>query len=277
MIRPRLTRRLPLGILALALATVSADALAIFQNGGFEQNSYAGWTLGGGTNPGLSGSQPFTGASVQILPGAAGPAAIVGAISDPRAPGIVLPRTGQHTARLNDEGGGALVTTLRQVDTVTSADIDPTDGLPHIRFAFAPVLDDPNHAPQEQPYFFVSVKNLADNSVLFEQFAYSGQPGVNFQSGSGSWKYLPFQDVDAVLPLSAVGQQIELTVVAADCALGGHGGYVYVDGFGSAQVPPPGGGGGQTEYHPVPALDGHGLALLALLVGLVGWVAARPR
>jgi hypothetical protein len=261
--------------LGIALALGSAPAFALFTNGGFEQNSFAGWTLGGGTNPGLIGSEPFTGASVQINPGAAGPAAIVGQITDPLAPTILLPRVGQLTAKLNDENGGALVTTLVQVDTVSNADIDPADGLPHIRFAFAPVMDDPSHAPDEQPYFYVSVRNLADNSIVFEQFAYSGQPGVNFLSGPGNWKYLEFQNVDAVLPSSAIGQQIELTVIAADCALGGHGGYVYVDGFGSSNVPPPGGGVAEVTEVPInrPAM----LILLATLLGLCVWRVRRMR
>ncbi|MCC7255719.1 MAG: hypothetical protein IT467_07275 [Dokdonella sp.] len=255
-------------LFALSIAA-PMPALAIFQNGGFETNAYTAWTLGGGTNPGLAGTPPFNSASVQINAGAAGPASIVGSGStDPLAPTIQLPRVGQYTAKLNDENGGALVTTLRQTDTVSSADIDPADGLPHIRFAFAPVLDDPNHAPAEQPYFYVVVKNLADNSVLFEQFAYSGQANVQFLQGSGSWKYLEFQNVDAVLPASAVGQQVELTVIASDCSLGGHGGYVYVDGFGSAQVPPDSGGGPQGAPQAVPALGPAGLGLLGALLAL---------
>lgn len=264
---PSINRRAGLRLaFATALLAVSAPAFAIFQNGGFEQNSFVGWTLEGGTNPGLIGAPPFTGASVQITPGAAGPATLVATISDPLAPTIVLPRVGQYTAKLNDEGGGALVTTLRQIDTITTADVDSADGLPHIRFAFAPVLDDPNHAPNEQPYFYVMVKNLADDSVLFEQFAYSGQAGVNFLNGAGSWKYLEFQDVDAVLPASAIGQQVELTVVAADCSLGGHGGYVYVDGFGSSPV----GGGTTPIVREVPTLGRSSLILLAVLCAAAG-------
>lgn len=261
--------------LVAGLVSLSSPAFAIFQNGGFENGSFTGWTLGGGTNPGLAGAPPFTSASVQINLGAAGPATIVGpGTVDPRAPTIVLPRVGQSTAKLNDEGGGALVTTLRQTDTVSNADVDPLDGLPHIRFAFAPVLDDPNHSPEQQPYFYVVVKNLADNSVLFEQFAYSGQAGVQFKTGTGNWKYLEFQNVDAVLPASAIGQQVELTVVAADCSLGAHGGYVYVDGFGSSQV---GGGGGGNPASPtaVPTLGSTTLALLAATLVLIGWRSRR--
>ena len=264
-------------LVAGGLLLFAAPAFAIFHNGGFEDGTYADWTVGGGSNPGLAGAPPFTGANVQINPGGAGPATIVGSgATDPLAPTIVLPRVGQFTAKLNDEGGGSLVTTLRQTDTVSASDIDAADGLPHIRFAFAPVLDDPNHAPQEQPYFYVVVRNLADNSVLFEQFAYSGQAGVQFLSGAGNWKYLEFQDVDAVLPASAIGQQVELTVVASDCSLGAHGGYVYVDGFGSAPVDSGGGAGGTPAAAlPVPTLGGGALALLGGLIALFGLCARR--
>ncbi|HET9031857.1 MAG TPA: hypothetical protein VFN25_03020 [Dokdonella sp.] len=267
-------RRFSRILLATALSLAAAPAFAIFTNGGFEQNSFVGWTLAGGTNPGLLGAEPFTSASIQITPGAPGPASIVGQMTDLLAPTILLPRVGQLTAKLNDENGGALVTSLVQTDTVTSADIDPADGLPHIRFAFAPVMDDPNHSPNQQPYFYVSVKNLADNSILFEQFAYSGQAGVNFLSGAGNWKYLEFQNIDVVLPLSAVGEQVELTVIAADCSLGGHGGYVYVDGFGSSNVPPPGNAAVITE---VPVNQPAILVLLASLLGLIGFRAARAK
>ena len=157
---------------------------------------------------------------------------------------------------------------------ITAADIDPLDGLPHIRFAFAPVMDDPGHSPEEQPYFYVSIRRVSDNSILFEKIAYSGQPGENFVNGTGSWKYLPFQDVDAVLPADAVGDSVELTVIAADCSLGGHGGYVYVDGFGSANLPVQGGGnGGNTT--PVPTLPLGGLVLLIALVIGIGMRAQR--
>ena len=268
-------RRLPLVFAALILATFSTHALAIFQNGGFEQNSYASWTLGGGTNSGLSGSAPFTGANIVVNGNSPGPASIVGGGTDPRAPQLVLPRLDQRSAKLNDEGGGSLVTTLKQVGTLTNADVDPTDSQLHIRFSFAPVLEDPGHSAQNQPFFYVALKNLTTNAFEYERFAFSGQAGVNFLSdGLAGWKYLPFENVDVVLPTTAIGQQIEL--IAADCSLGAHGGYVYLDGFGSAALPP---NGGSTvgPAVPAPALDPQYLGLLALVLGVAGWIAVRMR
>lgn len=250
----------------------SGSALAIFPNGGFEQNDFSSWVLGGGSNQGLLGATPFNSSSIQITPGAVGPTALIGTMTDPNAPTLILPRLGAVSAQLNNASGGSLVTTLKQIDTVTNADIDSSDGLPHIRFSFAPVLEDPNHTPNQQPYFYVALRRVSDNSLLFEQFAYSGQAGFNFLTAPTGWKYLPFQDVDVVLPASAVGEQIELTVIAADCSLGGHGGYVYVDGFGSAVLPPPGGGQGMGAVQEVPTLDRFGLiALIASLIGLAAW------
>ena len=100
-----------------------------------------------------------------------------------------------------DESGGSLVTTLTQGDTVSDAGIDPIDGVPHIRFTFALVVEDSGHSPHEKPYFYVAPKNTTTNTVVFEQFAYSGQPGVTYKA-AGSWKYLDFQTVDVPLPMS---------------------------------------------------------------------------
>ena len=271
--KERLNRCALGGVIALALA--SSPAWAIYVNGGFETGNYTGWTIGGGTNPGLSGAPPFTGANIVISGTAAGPATVVGALVDTRAPTLTLPRVGNSTAKVSNESGGQTITTMTQIDTLTAADVDPGDSLPHIRFSFAPVLEDPGHSPDEQPYFYVSVKDLTTNAVLFEQFAYSGQPGVTYLSGAGGFKYLAFQSIDAVLPISAIGSQIELRVVAAKCSLGAHGGYVYVDGFGSTAVPPPGGGVPAVSV-PVPSLHPAGLALLGGLLACVGlWFRRR--
>lgn len=264
-------------IVALACAGAllfTAPAFAIFQNGGFELNNYSNWLLGGGSNPGLAGTEPFTANSVVINGNSPGPATLVSTLTDPLAPLLVLPRVGTVTAKLNNESGGALVTTIRQTDTVTAADIDPVDGLPHIRFSFAPVMDDPQHSPNQQPYFYVALRKVSDNSLLFEKFAYSGQPGVNYLSGTGNWKYLQFQDVDIPLPANAIGEQVELTVVAADCSLGGHGGYVYVDGFGSSVLPPPGGANAGVVQE-VPATGWWTLLLMGL--GLLSFGMYRTR
>jgi PEP-CTERM motif len=56
------------------------------------------------------------------------------------------------------------------------------------------------------------------------------------------------------------GDSLTLTVLAADCGLGGHGGYAYVDGFSDVRPPDP-----NVPLPPTVWLLGSGL------LGLTGW------
>lgn len=257
----------------LSTLLVAGSAHAVYQNGGFEANSFVNWTIGGGENFGLGGTEPFTGASVLITGNTPGPVSIAVGGADARAPLLNLPRIGSYTAKINDEASGFKLTTLAQTDFISAADRDPLDNRLHLRFTFAPVLENPSHTPNQQPYFYVRIRNVTDNVTLFEQFAYANQPGANFQNGSGDWKFLSFQVVDALLADSALNKQIETYVVAADCAQGNHGGYVYVDGFGSQPInilPP-------VQTVPAPTLNSYVLFALASVLALSGGWFMRPR
>lgn len=258
--------------LCLTSLLAASSAHAVYQNGGFEANSFANWSVGGGENFGLGGIEPFTGASVMITGNTPGPVSIATTGNDARAPLLRLPRIGSFTAKINDEASGFKLTTLAQTDVITVADRDAQDNRLHLRFTFAPVLENPSHTPNQQPYFYVRVRNVTDSVTLFEQFAYANQPGVNFQNGTGDWKFLPFQVIDALLPDSALNKQIETYVVAADCAQGNHGGYVYVDGFGSQPInlAPP------IQTVPAPMLSSTILLTIAGLLALSGaWFMRR--
>ena len=272
-------------IVMLALLLASSPAWAIFTNGGFETGNFTGWTFTIGTNPGLSGSPPFTGASVVIASGGSNTSAVVGAGQDPRAPQLTLPRAGSFTARVNDFNNGAIINSIKQSAPITSADIDPADGQLHVRFSYAAVLEDPGHAPQQQPYFFVRLRDLTKGTVLYEDFTYSGQPGKTFTttvwSGTGTpWNSnTQFQNTDIVVPMSALNDTLEIETLGADCSLGGHGGYVYLDGFGSAVVPPSGPAapapvGTGTD---IPTLSEWALILLSMLLAALGMQAYRRR
>jgi hypothetical protein len=250
------------GALALMSLAVS-PAHAIFQNGGFEAGTFANWTPTIGTNPGLTGAPPFTGTNIVIGAGGNNDSAVVGATSDPRAPQLTIPYAGTFTGRVNGFTSGAVINVFAQTDTITAADRDPSDSQLHVRFAYAPVLEDPNHIAQDQPYFYVRVRDVTASTLLYEEFTYSNQPGKTFVT-TGAWKSYPaFVPVDVIVPAASLGHSLEIYVLGADCSQGGHGGYVYLDGFGSSIIIP------GTSSAPIPTLSEWALIVLSLGLGAV--------
>jgi uncharacterized repeat protein (TIGR01451 family) len=239
----RMRRLLSLGLaVLLSLLAVSA-VLALFNNGGFEAGNFSSWDQSAFLNFGLLGSPPFDGGSIVRHPGGVLRSAVLGATPgcDPETGNVICyPFHGAYSARVNGDGILSNANTLVQTATVGIGDVSPLDHKIHIMFAYAPVLENPNHAPQDQPWFYVSVKNhTRGDALLFEEFIFSGQPGVPWKvytdAGNRTFNFTDWQLKD-IVPIStsiSFGDQIVLEVIAADCALGGHGGWAYVDDFGS--------------------------------------------
>ena len=255
----------------VALALAASPASAIFVNGGFEAGDFSGWATQTGTNPSLSGTPPFTAANIQVSAGGSNTSAVVGAGIDPRAPHLVLPRAGSFTARVNDFNGGAIVNAIRQSAPISSADRDATDGLLHVRFSYAAVLEDPGHGANEQPYFFVRLRNLTKGTTLYEDFTFSNQPGKTLIR-TGQWLATNFINVDIIVPDADINDNLEIEAYGVDCSPSAHGGYVHLDGFGSAIV---GGPGPAQSNAPIPTLSEWALILLALMIGGVAFVQRR--
>ena len=120
---------------------------------------------------------------------------------------------------------------------MTVADVDPVDNKVHIRFGMAPVLVDGGHGPTEQPYFYVEVRNITKNKVLFHTYNYANQSGVPWQTQSvGSYKYTDWQGFD-ISPGNGqldVGDQVMLIIYAANCqpSASQHEARVYLDSVG---------------------------------------------
>jgi uncharacterized repeat protein (TIGR01451 family) len=126
------------------------------------------------------------------------------------------------------------VNTLAQQMMVAAGDVDADDNQIHVRFALAPVLGNTTHPTNQQPYYFVQLSNVTQNKVLYTDIAFSNQVGVPWIV-SGSVVYTDWQLVD-VAPGSAdlaIGNKVELRVIAAGCSQSGHPGHVYVDAFGT--------------------------------------------
>ena len=110
----------------------------------------------------------------------------------------------------------------------------------NITYAYALLLQDPNHAASSQPKFRATVIDLSNNSTIScasKQY-YVGDGQTYGTSASGT-KYIDWQEVSFDLSQYA-GKKIELRFEMFDCSAGGHYGYGYIalrnDGCGTGVI-----------------------------------------
>ena len=234
-----------------------ADAReATFVNGGFESGAAGvpppGWTINTYINPnntGITVQTPQTRAGLNLQSGG-DPLTnqLAGANqSDPDlgpTASLRYCRYGAQCALVNHQsantwGHGRNVNAMVQSMTIDAGDVDPIDGQIHVRFAIAPVLQNPGHPANQQPYYFAQLTNTTKNTILFSDFNLSAQPGVPWKTVNGGTNneidYVDWALVDvAPGPTKlAQGDNVTLEIIAAGCSQGGHFGEVYVDGVGS--------------------------------------------
>jgi len=232
----------------LVLLTVfSVYLFAAFTNGGFEIGDFTGWTKSSYLNSGgLIGTQPYSGASItRAAGGDTNESVIVTAVTPetgvdgelgPTA-SLKFPKFGTYSARVNSNVAGQHSNSIVQQATMASADVDPSDSKVHIRFAFAPVLENPGHAANLQPYFYVGVRNVTrSNALLYESLNFSNEVGVPWKTSpinAGTlytdWRIADIAPGNAQL---AVGDVVAIEVIGAGCQPSAHYGYIYVDAFG---------------------------------------------
>ena len=236
------------GLAALGVAAMlgaAPVAQAQIQNGGFETGNFSNWTLrdynrSNTTIPVTSSAQLGLTATGAVSNGGDGTGfrstVLTSAGTAPNTnSNLKYPFSGNASARLGDSGGFK-ATSMEQVATMSLADVDPIDNKVHIRFAMAPVLNNPGHVASQQPFFFVEVINQTKGTTLFTTFNYSNQPGIPWQS-VGAYQYTDWQgfDISPGNGLLDVGDQVLLKVYVSNCAAGAatHTSQVYVDVFGS--------------------------------------------
>lgn len=222
---------------------------ADFVNGGFEAGDLSSWTVTTGLNPGagIPTFPPSTIGDLGIVTGlgvgADRTAVRMGATPESVIPAgltmaesLRIPRFGMYSAVVNESGNQRNSNTITQSITTTQADVDALDGKIHVRFALAPVLQNPNHQQQEQPYFFIELRNTTKNTTLFSSFNFANQAGVPWKNNAdSSVQYTDWQLFDvAPGPTGiAIGDSLRMQVVATGCSLGGHFGHIFIDGFGT--------------------------------------------
>jgi len=229
---------------------------AVFVNGGFETGAAGiappSWTVQTYIDPintGITVQTPQTRAGLNLQAGGAALTTQLNASNQPdpnlgAAASLRYCRYGAQCAVVNFHssttyGHGQNVNGLTQSMVIGPGDIDASDGQVHVRFAIAPVLQNPGHPDNQQPYYFVQVTNTTKNTLLYSDFNLSAQAGVPWKTINGGTMneidYVDWSLVDIAPGPSrlAQGDGVTLEIIASGCSQGGHYGEVYVDGVGS--------------------------------------------
>jgi hypothetical protein len=203
------------GLSGFGKFTVQPESRNFFVNFGFETGDTTAWTGATSLLP-QGGGRAFTPTKLTIMS--------VG--FDPIATDIPTVQFGTRSIRVNDSDPNYHTTYVSQTATV------PSTGNPQLNFKWAAVLEDPSHSASDQPYVEVTVRNITKNKDLYRRRFYANDPTWNGWKSyrSGQWKAIDWQPVVLSGLSQYAGYQIELKIVGADCGLGGHGGYVYLDG-----------------------------------------------
>jgi gliding motility-associated-like protein len=101
-----------------------------------------------------------------------------------------------------------------------------------LTYRYAVVFQDPGHVKNEQPRFIARMKDVQTNQYLpcasNEYIATAALPGFQISPVDGSVKYKSWSSVFINIEAYA-GKTLQLEFTTADCTLGGHWGYAYVD------------------------------------------------
>ena len=135
---------------------------------------------------------------------------------------VVPDGAGEYTLRLGNAQSGAKAERVLLNFTVKPE-------LTFFLLRYAVILNDPNHAPFEQPRFELRI--LDENGRVFPCGEYQVRAAENipgFESCGGDWRVRPWTTVGFELQ-SFLGQNIQIEILTTDCAQGGHAGYAYLD------------------------------------------------
>ncbi|WIL21577.1 beta strand repeat-containing protein [Geothrix sp.] len=161
--------------------------------------------------------------------------------ADANVPAIASVLDGDYSFMVNNPANGAHIS--RMYETIT---VPTTVANPKLTFYWAAAMQSAGHVPAQLPYVDILVQDVTNNyEVLYFVHHYppstvgattytDGYPGWIAGNGTGAnqWYGINWQKVGLNLGASRQGHQLKITVMAADCNQGGHGGYAYIDNIG---------------------------------------------
>ncbi len=218
-------------ILLLSAMCVRTDAQTTCPpNIDFEFGNLTNWRLGTGLFTSLASltTGVTTGPAIpcrHTITSATGLIGCAGGATDPIGGfPILAPGSGSYSFRLGNNSTG------RQIDRATYY-VNVPAGFSNFSmiYRYATVLQDPSHSAAQQPRFVVRAFDSATLAPVpcanYNYVATASMPGF---ISVGSVRYLPWST--GALDLSGMGgTTVAIEFTTADCALGGHYGYAYID------------------------------------------------
>ncbi len=189
----------------------------------YEQGSFAGWECATATNNG-NGSPVWT----PVAAIANRHTITSGGAVDPYGNfPVVAPGGGMYSVKLGNNATGAQMERLRYTFQVPVSANNF-----NLIYRYAVVLNDGGHPANQQPYFEVKVTDSANNTVIpcnnSTYVSNSNLPGFTQVPGSPAIWYKPWTAASMRLA-GLAGRTLYIEFVTADCSVGGHFGYGYVD------------------------------------------------
>lgn len=209
----------------------ASPAAALFTNGGFETGDTTGWDINGDHNVISSFTSQF----------------------NPTTWDSGIPYYGDYSLLLGSPAIGNEFddkhqSSATQTGAISQADVDA--GL-HLFFKWGALLEEPtnqvDHTSAQQPYFSVQVSSYDESSWTSRYFEdqradQTGftQVGTNVSGSAGAiWYGTAIADIDLIKLGLGLNDQVKIDLFVRDCGLGGHGGLVFLDGFGTTQPADP--------------------------------------
>jgi len=272
-------------LLFICIVAVGSPAFAeLFQNGGFETGDLTGWTVDYGKRN--AGAETVNWGTA--YPSEGNPAGVIGSdgkvatavrtdnLSLPVGQtSTILPYVGSYMALLNDSNGNFHATRLtQQSSAITAQDIADNTKI-YVDWGAAlvePTNNNTAHSPSDYPFFEIDILKNGSKIDTFKinshNAAVSGWANIGTMNWDNNSGIIYYEDGQFVYDLASggfiAGDKITVDMFVADCGLGGHGAYAFLDGIGTVQPPPP---------HGVPEPG----TMLLVGLGLVGVAGIKRR